>query len=194
MYNPKTSKDTHNVIFSPESAAGAERLNLQGGRKTLKYGQDHPHAKTHRVSPQSTANNPELMEQEQAWRWFGWSLLSKKNLVLLFLKTFPDLKKTPVRSSIAWDRLDLLFPEKNERLSVLVRLISAGACSPLPSVMARDGRNVGRIDHPRRFSGRGQPLPETFGEKICPALAQWMMGFPEEWLKYAPSEMQSSRK
>lgn len=187
MSNRQTSENSRNVTFSPESADGHTRCKSPGGLQMQLFGQDHRHVKTHRVSPQSTASNPGLMEKGQVWRWSGWNSLSNANLLSLFSRTFPDLKKTPVRSSIAWDRLDMLFPEKNERLSVLVRLISAGACSPLPSVMARDGRNVGRIDHPRRFSGRGQPLPETFGEKIGPELARWMMGFPAEWLKFAPS-------
>lgn len=167
---------------------GQSRCRLLAGKQLDIFGQVHRPARTPHVSPQSTVYNPELMDHAQACHWYGWNSLKKENLKLLFSKTFPDLKKIPARSSIVWDRLDTLFPEKNERLVVLVRLISAGACLPLPSVMARDGRCVGRIDHPRRFSGRGQPLPETFGEKIGPEIARWMMGFPEEWLKYAPLE------
>ena len=180
------SESTSNVISLPESPDGPTPCILPGGRQLSLFGQEARPARTQAVSPQSTAGNPALMDSEQARRWCGWSLLSNDCLRSLFLKTFPDLKKIPVRSSIVWDRLDILFPEKNERLSALVRLISVGACSPLPSVMARDGRNVGRIDHTRRFSGRGQPLPEVFGEKIGPEIARWMMGFPEEWLKSAP--------
>lgn len=40
MYNPKTSKDTHNATSSPESAAGAERLSCPAGIQTGLFGQE----------------------------------------------------------------------------------------------------------------------------------------------------------
>lgn len=60
----------------------------------------------------------------------------------------------------------------------------------------RDGagqQNPGRPDHDRLSATRGEPLPETFGLPLPAALSAWMMGFPPEWLQFAPSATQSTR-
>jgi hypothetical protein len=86
-----------------------------------------------------------------------------------------------------------LCPDPNERLRILVALIYAGACGLLPTVTARDSKNPGRPDHSRLLATRGEPLPETFGLPLPTALSAWMIGFPPEWLQYAPSETPLTR-
>jgi hypothetical protein len=82
------------------------------------------------------------------------------------------------RSHTIWQQLAITQPELSLRLATLVRLISEGVCSFLPTPVSRDWRSPGLRSHPRLSASRGQPLPETIGSRVHPELCEWLMGFP----------------
>lgn len=86
------------------------------------------------------------------------------------------------RSREIWRALATELPELSLRLQTLVRLISDGACSRLPTPVCRDYRSPGKPGHGRLQASRGEPLPETLGVRVHPDLCLWMQGFPEGWL------------
>lgn len=92
------------------------------------------------------------------------------------------------RSPAVWDSLATEYADPNDRLRMLVRLIYAGECGLLPTVVARDFRAPGDPNHPRRSATRGQPLPETFSSPVPAELARWMMGFPPDCAQCMPME------
>lgn len=97
------------------------------------------------------------------------------------------------RSRDVWRELATVWPNPNDRLRVLVLLISAGECGLLPTVVARDYRSPGDPNHPRQLATRGQPLPEVLGLRLPADFARWMMGFPSEWAQCMPTGTQSTR-
>jgi len=112
----------------------------------------------------------------------------------------PSLSRTSLasrrglpRSRDVWRKLATEYPNPNDRLPVLVRLISESACGFLPTVVARDHRSPGNPDHPRQLATRGQPLPEVLGLRLSADIARWMMGFPSEWAQCMPTATQSTR-
>lgn len=91
------------------------------------------------------------------------------------------------KSRAIWRELAGTQPELSLRLATLVRLISAGECSFLPTPVSRDSRSPGRPSHPRLTGTRGQPLPETLGTRLHPEVCEWLMGLPVGWTEMLPS-------
>lgn len=91
------------------------------------------------------------------------------------------------KSRAVWRELATTAPELNLRLQILVRLISAGECSFLPTPVSRDFRSPGKPSHRRLTESRGQPLPEILGCRIHPELCEWLMGLPVGWTEMLPS-------
>jgi len=91
------------------------------------------------------------------------------------------------KSRTVWRDLASTAPELSSRLAILVRLISAGECSFLPTPVSRDCRSPGKPSHPRLSGSRGQPLPETLGVRLHPEICEWLMGLPVGWTEMLPS-------
>ena len=132
---------------------------------------------------------PPLTAREADWlaktavylkRWSGSFEIADPDGPLL--KILWVSRRGKVKSREAWRALATQSPDPNSRLLILAHLIHGGVCSLLPTLTARDWKSPGRADHPRLTATRGEPLPETFGEKLSPALGEWMMGFPSGWL------------
>lgn len=98
-------------------------------------------------------------------------------------RTWPEREPGERKSREVWRLLATAFPANRCvcRLRVLVLLIDAGVCSGLPTVTSRDWRSPGSPNHPRLNASRGEPLTETLGCRLSPALCEWMMGFPAGW-------------
>lgn len=99
------------------------------------------------------------------------------------LRTQLGLDNGLQRSRRVWRMLATTFPKSPFacRLGMLVRLIYAGDCSGLPTIVKRDHRSPGKADHPRLSASRGEPLPETIGLRLSPEFAEWMAGLPIGW-------------
>lgn len=100
----------------------------------------------------------------------------------------------PIRFRLVWRGLATEYPCLNLRLAIVVRLISEGVCSLLPTVTARDYRSPGRPNHPRLLMSRGHPLPEELGIRVSPEFCEWMLGFPPGWTELPPSEIHAIRE
>lgn len=181
------------VISSRASAAGHLACELQDGRT--------PSKSIPAVLPVRTIPLPlQFMATEKVQTAPGadssipgWPSLSEVALGLSALKTCQVSNRGSITSRKAWRALASEFPNPNLRLRILVRLICAGECGYLPTVVARDHRSPGSPNHPRFSQTRGHPLPETIGLRLSADFARWMMGFPPEWLECMPSGMLSTR-
>jgi len=91
------------------------------------------------------------------------------------------------KSRAIWREWASTSPDLSLRLRNLVRLISAGGCSFLPTPVSRDYRSPGKPSHKRLTESRGQPLPETLGVRVHPELCEWLMGLPVGWTEMLPS-------
>lgn len=99
------------------------------------------------------------------------------------------------RLRVIWRELAITHPDYSSRLECLVRLISAGECSLLPTPCKSDAtRWHGSPDHPRLQASRGLRLQEELGVRPGPEIVEWMMGFPPGWTDLEPSVTPSSRK
>lgn len=92
-----------------------------------------------------------------------------------------------------WAQMATTVPKLNSRLETLVRLISAGECSFLPTPVSRDWRSPGRRSHERLRKSRGQPLPEIIGSRVHPELCEWLMGLPSGWTAMLPSKQSGTQ-
>jgi len=188
------SEALSSATFSQESADGRLPYDLLDGLTINQSGQDLHHVRMS-VSPERSGMCVvDSVEYGPAWREFGEIWLSHFGHPLYFLKTFQVSRSGLPRSREVWRMLATLFPDRTQRLVVLVRLICAGGCGWLPTLTARDWKNPGKADHSRLSASRGEPLPETFGEQITVQMAAWLMGYPPEWLECMPLVTRSSRK
>lgn len=174
------------AISSQELEGGVVGLRSPDGTRLA--GPARHHARTTALRRQSTANEQACKEIAADWLTFGSISLERLSLARSCLKTCQASSRGLPKSRHVWRAMATAFPDKTERLLILAHLISVGECGYLATVTARDWRSPGRSDHPRINASRGLPLPEDFGERITPALACWMMGFPIAWLASAPSE------
>ena len=92
-----------------------------------------------------------------------------------------------------WRALAITHPDFNDRLAIVARLISGGACSLLPTPCASDAtRCPGSPNHPRLNRSRGLRLQEELGARPGPEIVEWMMGLPCGYTDLEPSEIPSS--
>lgn len=90
-----------------------------------------------------------------------------------------------------WRALATTHPDLNDRLALVARLISDGACTTLPTPCASDAtRCPGSSSHPRLNRARGLRLQEELGARPGPDIVEWMMGLPIGYTALEPSEMQ----
>jgi hypothetical protein len=132
-------------------------------------------------SEPATASGPTCCESPTNWTRSGLSWSSPRATV-----------RGKPKSPLVWNQLAATLPELNSRLATLVRLISVGACSFLPTPVSRDWRSPGLRSHPRLKRSRGQPLPETIGSRVHPELCEWLMGFPIGWTVTLPSKQSAT--
>ncbi len=189
MSTQMTSPVTRNATSSPASVDGALRPASPGGRMMSLYGLDPLPARTTLLPALSGVLGAVSMGLGDHWCARGWiSSTQGIRAVSLSRMCLASPRRLP-RSRDVWRALATAWPDPNERLPILLRLIAVGECGLLPTVTARDWKNPGRQDHARLSSTRGEPIPETFGLPLPAGLAGWLMGFPPEWLQSAPLEM-----
>lgn len=128
------------------------------------------------ASAQAPACGQRCCESPSSWTRNGLSWSSH-----------PATRNGKPKSRMIWRELATTVPELSLRLAILVRRISAGECSFLPTVVCRDWRSPGRPSHPRLNGTRGQPLPETLGTRLHPEVCEWLMGFPVGYTEQLPS-------
>lgn len=91
-----------------------------------------------------------------------------------------------------WRALAITHPDFNDRLAIVARLISAGACSLLPTPCSSDAtRCPGSPHHARLNRPRGLRLQEELGARPGPEIVEWMLGFPPGWSELPLSETAS---
>lgn len=193
MSEQMTLQGIPNVISSPALADGHLRSELPESPGRNLYGLVAPPARITPSPPQSMAVGAGSMAPDQDLPTSGSTSLPPKDRKASSSKTSPESTRGLRKSPAVWDSLATEFSNPNDRLRMLVRLIYAGECGLLPTLVARDYRSPGDPNHPRRSATRGQPLPETFSSPIPAELARWMMGFPAEWAQCMPTEMPSTR-
>lgn len=184
--------DTRSTISLQELEGGATRFASPDGTTQLRCGPAARPVRTPVLPAPSGMYGQDFPADEQASCAAGSISSKQMTLARSILKMCPVSRRGLPKSRDAWRALATPFPDPNERLRVLVLLISAGVCGLLPTVTARDGKNPGRQDHARLTATRGEPLPETFGLPVTAALAAWMMGYPVGWLTCAPSATRST--
>lgn len=184
---PATSRATSSATSSRALRAGQKHFDYAALENAMESGLALRLARTAALPSPSTEEEPDCGECGLALPTLGliWSL--NRSRALSCLKTCRASRSGKPRSRDAWRALATVWKCETCRLHVLAALIREGECGLLPTVTARDWRSPGRRDHPRLQRSRGLPLPETFGKRITPQLACWMMGFPQEWLRYMPS-------
>lgn len=193
MFDPKMFEASSSATGSPASAAGRSRSVSLDSRPPPRRGPE--------VLPVRTAQLPlPCMDVESdskapapGSRGSGSSSSKPVRRRTSTSKTCSESRRGLPKSREVWRVLATTWPNPNDRLRVLVRLISAGECGLLPTVVARDYRSPGDPNHPRQFATRGQPLPEDIGLRIPADFARWMMGFPSEWAACMPTAMRSIR-
>lgn len=193
MFGLMTCEDLTSATSSPESADGPLPRASPGGRMTAQSGPVPPPAKTTRLPAPYGAFEEASTGPAAPWCDPGWISSPQGCQAMSLLKTCLASPRRLPKSRDVWRALAITWPDPNERLPILVRLIADGESGLLPTVTARDWKNPGRADHARLSSTRGEPLPETFGLPLPTALAGWLMGFPPEWLQSAPMETPSTR-
>lgn len=189
---PATSTDTISATSLPASAAGHSPCASPEFLTTARSGPDRRHAQMS-VLPAPSGECAAAL-RESVRHWLDRGLISSTTFcrAVSILRTCQVSKSGYPKSRDVWRKLATAFTNPNERLLILVALVYAGECGLLPTVTARDWKSPGRQDHPRiSTSTRGEPLPETFGLPLPTALAGWLMGFPPEWMQYAPLETPS---
>jgi hypothetical protein len=192
---PTISEATPNAISSQGLADGPIPSGLPDGMTLDLFGQDRHRVKTLVSRERHGECAAVYLARVQHWLNHGFLSLSDFDQAVSISRMCPVSKNGLPKSRTVWRRLDIVFPNPNKRLPLLLALIFAGECGLLPTVTARDYKNPGKPDHIRVQSAtRGEPLPETFGLPLPTALAAWLMGFPPEWMQSAPLEMQSTRK
>lgn len=180
--------DMGNAISSPVSLAGPSPCASRASPARQASGPAAPHART-TVSPQlSTGDALDSQAHEADWPTHGSTSSPRASPAGSASRTSQASARGLPRSPAVWDSLAIECADPNDRLRTLVRLIYAGECGLLPTVVARDFRSPGDPNHPRRSATRGQPLPETFSSPVPAELARWMMGFPPEWAQCMPTE------
>lgn len=191
---PTISPDTGSVISSPVSPDGRSPSPSPDGPKTEKYGRAHHRARTIQSGVPCGACAPVSQEIAAALRRLGPIWSAEFGRELCSSKTFREQRNGLPRSRAVWRLLATLYPDRSFRLQLLAHLICVGACGWLPTVTARDYKNVGLPDHKRLRASRGEPLPETIGAQLPAEIACWLMGYPAEWTQCAPMATPSSRK
>lgn len=188
MFEQMILPDMDNAISSPASLVGPSLCASHVLQARQASGQEALPAKT-TVSPQqSMADVPASQVREADWLTLGSTSSPRASHRASASRTSRASARGLPRSPAVWDSLATECADPNDRLRMLVRLIYAGECGLLPTVVARDFRAPGDPNHPRRFATRGQPLPETFSSPVPAELARWMMGFPPEWTQCMPTE------
>lgn len=128
------------------------------------------------VDAQARRYGPKCSASASGWRSNGLSWSSP-----------PATRLGKPKSRQIWRELATTVPEWSLRLAILVRRISAGECSFLPTPVSRDSRSPGKLSHPRLTGTRGQPLPEILGARVHPEVCEWLMGLPVGWTEMLPS-------
>ena len=73
------------------------------------------------------------------------------------------------------------------------RLTLTGRISTIPTCTQRDYKDTGNLENVPEKSLLPRVLGKSYGLKLQPAFAEWMMGFPQGWTALSASEMPSSR-
>lgn len=188
MFEQMILPDMGNAISSQESGDGPSPCALRASPARQASGPGAPHART-TASPQPSMGDAlDSQVHEADWPTHGSTSSPRASPRASASRTSQASARGLPRSPAVWDSLATECADPNDRLRMLVRLIYAGECGLLPTVVARDFRAPGDPNHPRRFATRGQPLPETFSSPVPAELARWMMGFPPEWAQCMPTE------
>ena len=111
------------------------------------------------------------------------------------LSSRPATRNGKAKLRTIWRELATEYPDLNDRLATVARLIIAGECSLLPTPCKSDGKRwPGSPNHPRLQRSRGLRLQEELGARPGPEIVEWMMGFPIGWTDLKPSATVSSPK
>lgn len=186
MCDQMTFEGFDTATGSPASADGRLHCTSPDGPMTVKFGPEARLVRTTALREPCLASAPGSKAPEADLYDRGWLSSQQGALAASISRTCRGSSRRLPRSRAVWRALATVWPDPNERLAILLRLISAGECGLLPTVTARDSKNPGRPDHARLSATRGEALPETFGLPLPTALSAWMMGFPPEWLQSAP--------
>lgn len=131
----------------------------------------------------SSRNAKDLMERTQACGGNISELCKKSGPFGSLSKIRQASSDGPIPLRLVWRGLATEFPDYNDRLSIVVRLIYEGVCSLLPTPCSSDGkRGRGSESHPRMLHYiRGLRLQEEIGLRPGPEIIEWIMGFPIGW-------------
>jgi hypothetical protein len=112
-----------------------------------------------------------------------WRVSSKKDIPNTRSSSNPlAIPGGKLKLRAIWRALAITHPDLNDRLAIVARLISAGACSLLPTPCSSDAKRwPGSPNHPRLNRARGLRLQEELGCRPGPEIIEWMMGFPPGW-------------
>lgn len=192
MSSQMTFPGMTSAISSQESAAGLSPFAWLGSTIPEASGPEALHARTTPLLPPSMEDETGSMESVAGSHTAGSISSKRTGRKASSSRTSRASTRGLIRSPAVWDSLATEYANPNDRLRTLVRLIYAGECGLLPTLVARDFRSPGDPAHPRRTATRGQPLPETFSSPVPVELARWMMGFPPAWQECMPTETPST--
>jgi hypothetical protein len=201
---PTTSVDTCSATSSPASAGGPTLFDLLDGQTIDGHGlvpapANHSAASTSTAAAKPTCDTFGPSFTVSPASAFLQSSLESRLRVLMDLHGSPEF-------ALTWKHQDMPSGPRIFRLAASARHRSGNGSGlwPWATPKASDGEKAGNLSFARRAAGRtADNLPGQmrahWGVTVAdgapsPEHALWLMGYPPEFLSYAPSETPSTRK